>query len=77
MQVYIITGGKTSNDRFLTSTETLQKDGGISWQSVADLPTSRGRAYLRGVGLPEGRFIVTGEEEFLNVFIISDIQGYF
>ena len=42
---------------------------------MADLPTSRGRAYLRGVGLPEGRFIVTGEEEFLNVFIISDISN--
>ena len=61
MQVYIVSGGWVSNSTFAT-TETLQKDGGISWQSVADLPTSRGRAYLRGVGLPEGRFIVTGEE---------------
>ena len=52
-----------------TSTvETLVKNGGTSWLSVANLPSSiRG---LRGVGLPDAQFIVTGENLLLNISIV-------
>ena len=43
----------------LASTETLLKDGGSAWQLVADLPSPRDG--LRGLGLDQGRFMVTGE----------------
>ena len=57
MQVYIVSGGwGTSN---LASTVTLDKDGGSAWQVVASLPS--GRHTVKGVGLDNGRFMVTGE----------------
>ena len=43
----------------LTSTETLEKDGGSAWQLVASLPSARDA--VRGVGLDTGRFMIIGE----------------
>ena len=55
VQVYIVTGGSNKD----SSTETLEKDGGSSWKLVANLPSPRWGA--RGVGLDNGRFMVTGQ----------------
>ena len=51
----------TWGDRWssLTSTETLEKDGGSAWQLVASLPSARDK--VRGLGLDNGRFMVTGQ----------------
>ena len=57
MQVYIVSGGQSSSFSLLASTETLEKDGGSAWQLVANLPSPRWGA--RGVGLDNGRFMVT------------------
>ena len=57
MQVYIITGGWDGGNN-LGSTEIMLKDGGTAWQQVADLPSAR--YGLRGVGLDNGKFLVTG-----------------
>ena len=62
MQVYIVTGGQ---HRYIGSyklayTETLEKDGGSAWKLVADLPGPE-RNGARGLGLDNGRFIVTGQ----------------
>ena len=54
VQVYIVTGGWS-----LASTETLEKDKGTEWQEVASLPS--GRIGVRGLGLNNGRFMVTGQ----------------
>ena len=62
LQVYIVAGGDVVNGRGgsnLASTETLEKDGGSAWQLVASLPS--GRWGVRGLGLDNGMFIVTGE----------------
>ena len=60
MQVYIVTGGQKQylGDRMAT-TETLEKDGGSAWKLVANLP-GPARAGVRGLGLDNGRFVVTG-----------------
>ena len=58
VQVYIVSGGH-SGSGILTSTETLEKDRGSAWQVVASLPEARWN--VRGVGLDNGRFMVTGE----------------
>ena len=59
VQVYIVSGGYPGyGDSLLSSTETLEKDGGSEWQEVASLPSAR--QGLQGVGLDNGRFIVTG-----------------
>ena len=58
MQVYIVSGGVSGGYK-LASTETLEKDGGTEWQLVASLPSARSGA--RGVGLDNGRFMVTGQ----------------
>ena len=58
MQVYIVAGGDDySTD--LSSTETLEKEGGSAWQLVASLPSAR--RGLKGLGLDNGRFLVTGQ----------------
>ena len=57
VQVYIVAGGEGGGS--LTSTETLEKDGGSAWQVVASMPSARWG--VRGVGLDHGRFMVTGE----------------
>ena len=41
------------------TSETLEKDGGSAWQLVASLPSAR--IGVRGLGLDNGRFIVTGQ----------------
>ena len=59
LQVYIVTGGFYGTLRPVsTSTETLLKDGGTSWQSAADLPSARHD--VRGLGLDNGHFLVVG-----------------
>ena len=57
VQVYIVSGGWGSS--YLASTETLEKDGGRAWQYVASLPSAR--EGVRGLGLDNGRFMVTGQ----------------
>ena len=60
MQFYIVTGGRLSLKEVASSTEILKKDGGTSWQTVASLPSAR--KGLRGVSLPNGHFMVSGED---------------
>ena len=57
VQVYIVSGGSSGSSK-LASTETLVKDSGSEWQLVASLPSARYGA--RGLGLDNGRFMVTG-----------------
>ena len=58
VQIYIVSGGYSGSD-YLASTEILEKDGGTAWQYVASLPEARSGP--KGVGLDNGRFMVTGE----------------
>ena len=58
VQVYIVSGG-LPGPLGLASTETLEKDGGSAWQVVASLPEAR--YGVRGLGLDNGRFMVTGQ----------------
>ena len=58
MQVYIVSGGYYKGT-YLSSTETLEKDGGNAWQLAASLPSRR--YGVRGLGLDSGRFMVTGK----------------
>ena len=66
-QVYIIAGGTGIGEHgypLLSSTWTLLKhpDGPRSdwkWRAAADLPSAR--TGLSGVGLDNGRFLVTGQ----------------
>ena len=58
LQVYIVSGGGSRGSR-LASTETLEKDGGSAWQYVASLPEAR--YHHKGLGLDNGRFMVTGQ----------------
>ena len=62
LQVYIVSGGRDISiegmDK-LASTEILEKEGGRAWQEVASLPSAR--LSLRGLGLDNGRFLVTGQ----------------
>ena len=58
VQVYIVSGG-LPGPLGLASTETLEKDGGSAWQLVASLPSAR--YGVRGLGLDNGRFMVTGQ----------------
>ena len=54
-----------------TSTvETLVKNGGTSWLSVANLPSSTSIDGLSGVGLQDAQFIVTGENLLLNLSMV-------
>ena len=59
VQIYIVSGGADSSSSSLATTETLEKEGGSAWQEVASLPEAR--QGVRGVGLDNGRFMVTGE----------------
>ena len=59
VQIYIVSGGADSSSYSLASTETLEKEGGSAWQLVASLPS--GRYGVRGLGLDNGRFMITGE----------------
>ena len=57
MQVYIVSGGTDGSN--LASTEILEKDGGSEWQEVASLPSPRYAP--EGLGLDNGRFMITGQ----------------
>ena len=59
VQIYIVSGGADSSSFSLASTEILEKDGGSAWQYVASLPSRR--YDHRGVGLDNGRFMITGQ----------------
>ena len=67
MQFYIVSGGLSRkksdgrNVRLLASTEILKKEGGTSWQTAASLPS--GREGPRGVSLPNGHFMVSGNDD--------------
>ena len=65
MQFYIVTGGKDGRTSMssTSSTEILKKEGGTSWQTVASLPLSR--SGFMGVSLPNGHFMVSGEDDWL------------
>ena len=60
MQFYIVAGGYRKHELEVASTEIMKKDGATSWQTVASLPSARGG--LRGVSLPNGHFMVSGED---------------
>ena len=62
-QFYIITGGFAKGS--LASTEILKKEGGTSWQTVASLPYNRHS--FSGVSLPNGHFMVSGEDSSIYV----------
>ena len=62
VQIYIVSGGH-SGSSLLASTEILEKDGGSAWQYVASLPEAR--QGVRGLGLDNGRFIITANTEVL------------
>ena len=65
MQFYIVTGGYRQHGLpEVASTEILKKDGGTSWQTVASLPS--GRTGIRGVSLPNGHFMVSGEDSSIS-----------
>ena len=70
MQVYIVTGG-WNNDYMdgMADTEILLKDGGTSWGLAPGLPSAR--HYFKGISLPNGRFMVIGEEETLLLMILN------
>ena len=63
MQFYIVSGGygRQHGREYLASTEILKKEGGTSWQTVASLPSSRGG--FSGVSLPNGHFMVSGDDD--------------
>ena len=58
IQVYIVSGG-AGGSSMLASTEIPEKEGGSAWQYVASLPSAR--KGVRGLGLDNGRFMVTGQ----------------
>ena len=58
-QIYIVAGGSSTS-----TVETLVKNGGTSWLSVANLPSSIHG--LTGVGLHDAQFIVTGKTSLFN-----------
>ena len=80
MQFYIVSGGRglttrTEDRRYtMASTEVLKKDGVTSWQIVASLPSVRHS--LRGVSLPNGHFMVSGEFNILHVVWVKGIQRH-
>ena len=63
LQFYIVSGGGLPGGDLLDSTEILKKDGGTSWQTVASLPFTREN--FVGVSLPNGHFMVSGEDDWL------------
>ena len=74
MQFYIVAGGSRKHGPGrqveAASTEILKKDGGTSWQTVASLPSARGG--LRGVSLPNGHFMVSGEDTSTSFMTLVD-----
>ena len=68
IKIYIVSGGWRSSS--LASTEILEKEGGSAWQEVASLPS--GRSAVRGLGLDNGRFLITGE-----CWTIDNVEHYY
>ena len=69
-QLYIVTGGHWwKQDLDLVTTEILKKEGGTSWQIAASLPSKR--LGTSGLSLPNGHFIVSGEDCLFNRYIPS------
>ena len=71
MQFYIVSGG-FGRGVGIGLTEILKKEGGTSWQRAASLPS--GRNGLRGVSLPNGHFMVSGEFNILHVVWVMGIH---
>ena len=72
MQSYIVSGGYPGPA--MVSTEILKKEGGSSWQKVSSLPSERWG--LRGVSLPNGHFMVSGEDcSILSMFYDTCYTG--
>ena len=72
MQSYIVSGGYPGPA--MVSTEILKKEGGSSWQKVSSLPSRRWG--LRGVSLPNGHFMVSGEDcSILSMFYDTCYTG--
>ena len=70
MQFYIVTGG-VFDDKDLVTTEILKKEGGSSWQTAASLPSSR----VSGVSLPNGHFMVSGDDCLLfNIYLSNGLS---
>ena len=74
MQFYIVSGGYSNTPgRLLASTdrtEILMKEGGTSWQTAASLPS--GRWGFSGVSLPNGHFMVSGDDYGFSPLIMKD-----
>ena len=71
MQFYIVSGGYSKRMRhYLTSTEILKKEGGTSWQTAASLPSDR--YSFSGVSLPNGHFMVSGDNVAFSPLIMKD-----
>ena len=64
IQFYMVTGGMDRWWKDSSTTEILKKEGGTSWQTAASLPSARG--CLRGVSLPNGHFMVSGEDSSIS-----------
>ena len=73
MQFYLVSGG-FGRGVGIGSTEILKKEGGTSWQRAASLPSERWG--LRGVSLPNGHFMVSGEFNILHVVWVKGIQRH-
>ena len=54
----MVTGGMDRWWKDTSTTEILKKEGGTSWQTAASLPSAR--KALKGITLPNGKFLVTG-----------------
>ena len=73
MQFYLVSGGISRISRRtvgIGSTEILKKEGGTSWQRAASLPSERNG--LRGVSLPNGHFMVSGDDYGFSPLIMKD-----
>ena len=72
LQFYIVTGGISSPLHVpLATTEILKKEGGTSWQTAASLPFDRSAAFS-GVSLPNGHFMVSGDDYSFSPLIMKD-----
>ena len=59
IQFYMVAGGMDRWWKDSSTTEILKKEGGTSWQTAVSLPSAR--KALKGITLPNGKFLVTGD----------------
>ena len=71
LQMIIVAGGQDINDEYLASSEVYQYPDGLSWSSVANLPSPR--TVLRGASLG-GTFVLVGG--FNNQVRFDDVLSY-